>query len=48
VGLALGGCGYVAGRVQLARGRPPEVPTTGLSVAEVRRARAAVPATDDA
>ena len=47
-GLALGGCGYVAGRVQLARGRPPEVLTTGLSVAEVRRARAVVPATDDA
>jgi glucosyl-dolichyl phosphate glucuronosyltransferase len=48
VGVALAGCGYVAGRVQLARGRHPEVLTTGLSAAEVRRARAAVPATGDA
>ena len=48
VGLALGGCGYIAGRVQVARGYPPEVLTTGLSVADVRRARAVAAATDDA
>jgi glucosyl-dolichyl phosphate glucuronosyltransferase len=48
LGLALGGCGFVAGRVQFARGRRPEVLTTGLSAAEVREARAAVPATDSA
>jgi GT2 family glycosyltransferase len=48
VGLALAGCGYIAGTVQLARGRRPEVLTTGLSEAEVRRVRAAVPATDGA
>jgi cellulose synthase/poly-beta-1,6-N-acetylglucosamine synthase-like glycosyltransferase len=47
-GLVLAGCGYITGRVQLARGRRPEILTTGLSVAEVRRVRAAVPATDDA
>lgn len=48
VGLVLAGYGHVTGQVQLARGRRPEILTTGLSVAEVRRARAAVPATDDA
>ncbi len=48
LGLALGGCGFVAGRVQLARGRRPEVLTTGLSDADVREARATVPATDSA
>ena len=48
VGVALAGCGHVAGRVQLARGRRAEVLTTGLSAADVRRARAAVAATDDA
>jgi GT2 family glycosyltransferase len=48
LGLALGGCGFVAGRVQLARGRRPEVLTTGLSVAETRAARAASSAIDDA
>jgi hypothetical protein len=48
VGLVLAGCGYVVGRVQLARGRRSEELTTGLCTAEVRRARAAVPATDDA
>jgi hypothetical protein len=47
-GLVLAGCGYVTGRVQLARGRRPEILTTGLSVAEVCGAGAAVPATDDA
>jgi GT2 family glycosyltransferase len=41
VGLTLGGCGFAAGRVQLARGRRPEVLTTGLSVAETRLYRAA-------
>jgi glucosyl-dolichyl phosphate glucuronosyltransferase len=47
-GVALAGCGYVAGRVQVARGHRTEVLTTGLSEADVRRARAAVAATDDA
>lgn len=45
VGLAVAGCGYVAGRVQFARGRRPEVLTTGLGVAEVHQSRAAVAAT---
>jgi GT2 family glycosyltransferase len=48
LGLALGGCGFVAGRVHLARGRRPEVLTTGLSDADVREALATVPATDSA
>lgn len=48
VGLALAGCGYVAGRVQLARGHRAEVLTTGLSAADVASARVAVPAADDA
>ena len=48
LGLALGGCGFVAGRVQLARGRRPEVLTTGLSEAETRSARAAASAIDNA
>ena len=48
VGLALAGCGYVVGRVQLARGGRAEMLTTGLSPADVERARAAVPAADDA
>ncbi|MFZ1161226.1 glycosyltransferase family 2 protein [Mycobacterium sp.] len=47
-GLALGGCGFAAGRVHLARGRRPEVLTTGLSVAETRPARAASVAIADA
>jgi GT2 family glycosyltransferase len=47
VGLALAGCGYLAGMVQLARGRRSEELTTGISRAEVHRARAAVPASDD-
>jgi glucosyl-dolichyl phosphate glucuronosyltransferase len=45
-GLALGGCGFVTGRVQLALGRRPEVLTTGLSVAETSFLRA--PAIDHA
>ncbi|OBH04713.1 hypothetical protein A5696_03815 [Mycobacterium sp. E2699] len=45
LGVALAGCGYVAGRVQLARGHRSEVLTNGLSAADVREARAAVPAT---
>ncbi|OBG42610.1 hypothetical protein A5672_11455 [Mycobacterium alsense] len=48
VAVVLAACGYVAGRVQLARGRRPEVLTTGLSAADIERARAAVPAGDDA
>jgi glycosyltransferase involved in cell wall biosynthesis len=47
-GVALAGCGHVAGRVQLARGRRPEVLTTGLSLAEMHRAGLSVPSTDDA
>jgi glucosyl-dolichyl phosphate glucuronosyltransferase len=47
-GLALAGSGHVAGRVQLARGRRPEILTTGLGEADVRGARAAVPATNSA
>jgi len=42
VGVALAGCGYVAGRVQLARGRRPEVLTTGLTLTEMHRAAPAV------
>jgi GT2 family glycosyltransferase len=41
IGLALGGCGFAAGRMHLAMGRRPEVLTTGLSVAETRVYRAA-------
>jgi glucosyl-dolichyl phosphate glucuronosyltransferase len=48
LGLALGGCGLVAGSVQLARGRHPEVLTIGLSVAETRPSHAAASAIDDA
>ncbi|MGA9491848.1 MAG: glycosyltransferase family 2 protein [Mycobacterium sp.] len=48
VGVALAGCGYVAGRVQLARGRRTEVLTTGLSAAQIRQARAAASAADNA
>jgi glycosyltransferase involved in cell wall biosynthesis len=48
MGVALGGCGYIAGRVQLARGRRAEVLTTGLSAAEVRQARAAARPAEDA
>ncbi len=44
-GVVLAGCGYVAGRVQLACGRRTELLTTGLSGADVREARAAVPVT---
>jgi GT2 family glycosyltransferase len=46
VGLAVAGCGYVAGKLQFARGHRPEVLTTGLSPAELGRTRAAVAATD--
>jgi glucosyl-dolichyl phosphate glucuronosyltransferase len=48
VGVALAGCGHVAGRVQLARGRRPEILTTGLSAADVRQARAAAAIGSDA
>jgi GT2 family glycosyltransferase len=48
VGLVLAGSGYVAGRVQLARGRRPEILTTGLSEAELQPARATVSSIDDA
>lgn len=48
VGLALAGCGYLAGRAQLACGRQAEILTTGLSAVDVERARAAVPAGEDA
>jgi glycosyltransferase involved in cell wall biosynthesis len=48
VGLALAACGYIAGTVQLARGRRPEVLTTGLSEADVLGARTAALAADDA
>jgi glucosyl-dolichyl phosphate glucuronosyltransferase len=44
-GLAVAGCGYAAGKVQFARGRRPEVLTTGLSLADLGRTRAAVAAT---
>jgi glycosyltransferase involved in cell wall biosynthesis len=47
-GVALAGCGYVAGRVQVARGHRTEVLTTGLSEADVRQARAAARAAGDA
>jgi glycosyltransferase involved in cell wall biosynthesis len=47
VGLAVAALGYLAGRVQLARGRRPEALTTGLSVADARLARTAVTAADD-
>lgn len=48
VGVVLAGCGYVAGRAQLARGRRAEILTTGLSEADVERARDRVPAGEDA
>jgi GT2 family glycosyltransferase len=48
LGLTLGGCGFVAGRVHLARGRRPEVLTTGLSESDVQRACAATPVANDA
>ena len=48
VGLVLAGCGYVAGRAQLARGRRVEILTTGLSAADVERAHVAAPVGDDA
>jgi GT2 family glycosyltransferase len=48
VGLAVATCGYLAGRVQLARGRRPEILTTGLSLAEAPPARTAVTAAEDA
>ena len=48
LGLALGGCGLVAGSLQLARGRHPEVLTIGLSVAEPRPSRAVYSVIDDA
>jgi glucosyl-dolichyl phosphate glucuronosyltransferase len=46
IGLALAGCGYIAGRVQLTEQRRPEILTTGLSAADVQRARATVPSDD--
>ena len=46
--VALAGCGFVAGRVQLALGRRPEILTTGLSAADIERVRSAVPVGDDA
>lgn len=48
IGLALAGSGFIVGTLQLARGRRPEVLTTGLSAAQVRQARAAVPVVDEA
>ena len=48
VGVALAGCGYIAGRVELARGHHAEALTTGLSPADVRQARAAASAADNA
>jgi glycosyltransferase involved in cell wall biosynthesis len=48
VGLVLGGCGFAAGRVQLAWGRRAEVLTTGLSVADTSPAGVASLAIDDA
>jgi hypothetical protein len=47
-GVALAGCGHVTGKVQVARGRRPEILTTGLSEADVRQACAAVSVTDSA
>jgi hypothetical protein len=48
VGAMLAGCGYVAERARLARGRRAEMLTTGLSAADVERARVAVPVGNDA
>jgi GT2 family glycosyltransferase len=48
VGLALAGCGYFAGRLELACGRRPEALTTGLSADDLLSARAASPVADDA
>jgi O-antigen/teichoic acid export membrane protein/glycosyltransferase involved in cell wall biosynthesis len=48
IGVVLAGCGYVAGRAQLARGRRAEILTTGLSEADLERARDRVPAGDHA
>ena len=39
VGLVLAGCGYVVGRVQLARGRRTDILTTGLSAFDIECAR---------
>ncbi len=47
-GLALAASGYITGRVHLALGRQPDILTTGLDADQVRRARAAVPATGHA
>ncbi len=47
-GVALAGCGYVAGRVQVARGHRTEVLTTGLSEADIHQAHAAARAAGDA
>ena len=47
VGLAVAACGYLAGRVQLARGHRPEVLTTGLSAADARLAGTDVAAAND-
>lgn len=48
VGLALGGWGYAVGRVQVALGRRPKGPATGLDPTDVERARMGVWAADDA
>jgi GT2 family glycosyltransferase len=48
VAVALAGSGFVAGRVQRALGRQPEILTTGLSEADIREGRINIPATDSA
>jgi glucosyl-dolichyl phosphate glucuronosyltransferase len=48
VAVVLAGCGHLVGRAQLALGRRAEILTTGLSAADVERARIAVPVGDDA
>ncbi len=48
LGLALGGCGFVTGRVHFAMGRRAEVLTTGLSLDDIRRAHAPSLVIDDA
>jgi glucosyl-dolichyl phosphate glucuronosyltransferase len=48
IGLGLAGCGYISGRVQLAGHGPQEKPTTGLSSADVQRARSTVVPEDNA
>jgi hypothetical protein len=48
IGLALAGCGYVAGRVDVARHGRPENLTSGLNPTDVERAQAGIWAADDA